>query len=379
VSTPLRAPRIGLYSSWVSNIDGGWTEWILEQHEFVVKPLHDADVRAGHLGDSFDVVILPEASKATILEGHKPGAIPGEFAGGLGDEGIEKLKEFVRAGGTLVTLGNASQLAIEELHLPVRNAVQGLKNEEFFCSGSVLRAEVREPAHPLVAGLAQRPAVFFARNGVFETGRDFRGSVLLGYPKDENPLLSGYLLHSEKMQGKAAALEVVYGSGHVVLTGFRPQWRGQTHGMYRFLFNALFYSGELARRTPAGGERRPGREAEWDRLAEAIRGDLEKVFAHGQKLAAARGAAAADEARRYDELVARFQAAYFAALDELKQGPVAVALPRKIDEYKAQLKAALVDIRAKDFTTVKLTLEELRLQFRLAELEREIGEIVKGR
>jgi len=77
--------------------------------------------------------------------------------------------------------------------------------------------------------------------------------------------------------------------------------------------------------------------------------------------------------------VARFQAAHFAALDELKQGPVAVALPRKIDEYKAQLKAALVDIRGKDFTGVKFTLEELRLQFRLAELEREIGEIIKGR
>ena len=67
------------------------------------------------------------------------------------------------------------------------------------------------------------------------------------------------------------------------------------------------------------------------------------------------------------------------ARDELKQGTVAVALPRKSDEYKAQLTAALADIRGKDFTTVKLTLEELRLQFRLAEVEREIGEIIRGR
>ena len=54
--------------------------------------------------------------------------------------------------------------------------------------------------------------------------------------------MSGYLLHPENdCNGKAAALDVAYGSGHVVLLGFRPQWRGQSHGAYKWMFNALYY------------------------------------------------------------------------------------------------------------------------------------------
>ena len=43
------------------------------------------------------------------------------------------------------------------------------------------------------------------------------------------PLMNGFLLHPEKSRGKAAALDAVYGRGHMILTGLRPQWRDQTH------------------------------------------------------------------------------------------------------------------------------------------------------
>ena len=49
-------------------------------------------------------------------------------------------------------------------------------------------------------------------------------------------------------------LDVKHGRGHVVLIGFRPQWRGQPFGTFKVVFNALFYGGAVsqsAKSTPA--------------------------------------------------------------------------------------------------------------------------------
>ena len=91
----------------------------------------------------------------------------------------------------------------------------------------------------------------FERGPAFETKSGFRGAVLASYPRDRNPLESGYLLHPERIQGKAAAVEVQYGKGRVYLLGFRPQWRGQAHGTYKFFFNAIYESQGLSKPGPA--------------------------------------------------------------------------------------------------------------------------------
>ena len=31
-----------------------------------------------------------------------------------------------------------------------------------------------------------------------------------------------------------------YGKGHVMLLGFKPQWRGQSHAAYKFFMNAFY-------------------------------------------------------------------------------------------------------------------------------------------
>jgi hypothetical protein len=36
--------------------------------------------------------------------------------------------------------------------------------------------------------------------------------------------------------------EVAYGQGRIVLLGFRVQHRGQPHGTFKFLFNAIYRS-----------------------------------------------------------------------------------------------------------------------------------------
>jgi hypothetical protein len=62
-------------------------------------------------------------------------------------------------------------------------------------------------------------------------------------------------LHPERIEGKAAALEVQYGKGRVYLLGFRPQWRGQSHGTYRFFFNAIYESQGLSKSAPVKPEK----------------------------------------------------------------------------------------------------------------------------
>jgi hypothetical protein len=242
-------PRVGLYRAWVPVIDEGWTRWILENYGFAPQTLRNDDVQAGHLNDRFDAIIIPDSSSRVIMEGFATGTIPGEYVGGLGEAGVEALREFTRRGGTLITFNNASLMAIDSLGLPVANVLEGLKSDQFFCSGSLLNVELRDLNHPALWGMPADPIVMFERGPAFEPKSGFQGSVLATYPKDRNPLASGYLLHPERIQGKAAALEVFYGRGRVYLFGFRPQWRGQSHGTYKLIFNAVYDSPSLARPT----------------------------------------------------------------------------------------------------------------------------------
>src|ERR1035437_8613180 len=237
---PVKAARIGLYRSWTANMDEGWTRWILEQYQFPFASLYNADIIAGRLHDKYDVIVLPDAGARQIMEGYRPGTIPQRYAGGIGEEGVDALKDFVTEGGTLVAFNNATMFAVDQFNLPVTNALAGVAGNEFFCSGCLLSIHVEDPKNALNAGLLPDPIVMFERSPAFDTKPEFKGSVLARYPKDRNPLASGYLTGPAKIEGKAAALNVDYGKGHVVLLGFRPQWRGQSQGTYKFFMNAFY-------------------------------------------------------------------------------------------------------------------------------------------
>jgi hypothetical protein len=259
----VKKARVGLYRSWVANIDEGWTRWILENYGFAPVTLRNGDIQAGSLRDHFDAIILPDQKPETIRSGFGPGTVPGMYTGGLGVGGTAALREFVEAGGTLITFNEASLFAIDDLGLPVKNSLAGLKDEEFFCSGCLLRVELPDSGASAVWGLPHDPIVMFERGPAFETKDGFRGRILAAYPKEQSPLMSGYLLHPERIQGKAAAVEVQYGKGRVYLLGFRPQWRGQAHGTYKFFFNAIYESQGLSKpaaapaKTPSGHPESP--------------------------------------------------------------------------------------------------------------------------
>jgi len=243
-------PRLALYRPWTASMDEGWTRWLLEQYGFDVTSLYNADVTAGDLGARFDVIIIADERAGTILRGFQEGTVPPQYAGGIGNDGVRALDAFVRGGGTLVCFNQSALFAIDALHLPVGNAVAGLARDTFFASGSILEVLV-DTAHPVTSGFPDRAGVFVSRSPVFTTLPGFEGTVLMKYRANGSPLLSGYLLGEAHLNGRAAAIDVRLDRGHVVLFGFRPQWRGQPFATFKMIFAAAVFHGEVAAK--AGG------------------------------------------------------------------------------------------------------------------------------
>lgn len=242
----IKPARIGMYRPWGSNMDEGWTRWVLEQYNYGLTSLYNGDVKAGALDQKYDTIILPDMGgrrTASVLKSMKDGlseeTTPAEYAGGIGEEGAEALKSFVSEGGTLVVMNNTSDAIIELFDLPVTNVLKDVKPEVFFCAGALLEIELGE-ASEATAGLSPKPIIMFQGGPAFEVKDGFKGKVLASYAKDASPLRSGVIHGPETIQGKAAALEVEYGKGKILLYGFEPQWRGQTHNTYKFVFNSFY-------------------------------------------------------------------------------------------------------------------------------------------
>ena len=230
--------RIAIFQNWSPSMDEGWTRWVFDQYKIPYTMITAKDIRAGNLGARFDAIILPDQN-ARQIAGGPSGAYPDSLKGGLGNAGAKQLSAFVDGGGTLVALNEASDYAIEALTLPVKNALAGLRPNDFYAPGSIFRVDF-DRSNPLTAGMtAPQSAVWFERSPAFEVTDPTRATVVARYPVHGDPLLSGWLLGGDHVNGKAALVDVKQGKGHVVLFGFRPQYRAQSMSTYPLLWNAL--------------------------------------------------------------------------------------------------------------------------------------------
>jgi zinc carboxypeptidase len=250
----LRAPRVGLYKPWAASMDEGWTRWVLEQYGFDPKTLDNRTVRAGKLAEKFDAIVLPSIPRETIASG-KPhreegdmryfADLPPDYTGGLEKEGAKALKDFIESGGTLVAFASACDYVAEEFNVPVRNALARVKSDDFSSPGSLLRVRVT-PDHPVTYGLPGELAVFLDSPVALATqlpGMEMERWVLAAYPEaPRDILMSGWIHGEDRLARRAAAVAMTYGKGKIVLLGFRPQNRAQTHVTFPFVFNALYWS-----------------------------------------------------------------------------------------------------------------------------------------
>jgi hypothetical protein len=282
--------------------------WLFERDGFDHSLVSAADFK-GELKAKHDVFVLPSGTtRARIVNGldakrHGP---EWSWAFGVGEEGWGKLREFVKAGGTIVAIGEAVETVRELFDLPIEKALPEAQRRRqasaegapgggsaadlrgafqsparlmavlrdrvaepeslFYCPGSLLANEF-DGEHPVAYGMPARWPVFFETDQAYRLSPGFvvRGEAVSRYPKQGRILESGWLLGEEYLRNQANAMSFKVGKGSVVALATEVDYRTQPRATFKLLFNGIFQgtaapvtAAELGRLSaggqPAGGQ-----------------------------------------------------------------------------------------------------------------------------
>jgi hypothetical protein len=297
--------RIGLWKV-PNNMPAGWMMWLFEQYGFNHRTVSSADF-GGDLSALYDVIVWPAGTgRQDIVTGLSPEKYDEswKWAYGVGEDGWNKLADWVRNGGTLVALGDAVETARELLNLPISGILPDIRREMyrrymggaqreneptipvsqaeamlkeafqspaqlaetleekvidptsvFFCPGSLLKQEY-DTNHPVAYGMPDKWPIFFRYDQVYRRrpGFDIHTEVVSRYPDDEDMVASGWLLGGDLLRDQANIMSMRVGRGTVVILPSQVDFRTQTRATFKLLFNAIYQgpatklrAGELSR------------------------------------------------------------------------------------------------------------------------------------
>jgi hypothetical protein len=318
---PLEAPRVAVMHNWQSTQNDGWFRISLDELRIPYTYIADTKLReTPNLRQQFDVIILPAqgGELASMLRGipmrgnpmpwKNTDEMPNLFSpgldtshdirGGLGYSGLTNLERFVSQGGLLIAVGGATTLPIDG---GMTEMVSLARPQHLLCPGSVLLADVEDPASPVAYGYDSKLYVYYRQGPLLRVGTGFgvaqeeaagrasgRGStndpdviqgraymapekppkrspreqelyipdeireelgpsilpanrfprVILRFAEAKDLLYSGELDGASELAQKPAVIDVPHGQGHVVLFATNPMWRNETSGSFLLLLNA---------------------------------------------------------------------------------------------------------------------------------------------
>jgi hypothetical protein len=287
-----KVPRLGLWVPWADTDSIGWVRYTLDQRKIPYVYVRDEDIRAGNLQKKIDVLLyghvdlelaeqiqgIPKAwgpmpyKKTLQTPSHGTPAESDDITGGIGWQGLAQIQQFIERGGLMVTLGNASMLAIEG------GIVRGVRRD----SGGVprssqgggaaaaaasqeavtrtpgvhVRVSFVRPEHPIAYGYSPRTYVFRQNFALYSVPRrwlrmaycttcldgpfDPSGVVLQWGDRDGAPfVVSGQAWGEDNLIGRPAIFDMPVGRGHVVAFNFNPLYRDSNRGDQRMLWNVL--------------------------------------------------------------------------------------------------------------------------------------------
>ncbi|MBS1714583.1 MAG: peptidase [Armatimonadetes bacterium] len=243
-TSPYKRKRIGLWDTYGGSMDSGWLRYTLEKFRFDFRLLFAPEINGGSLSAKFDTVVFPSGAVPSTVRTATANpllddpTVPQEWKnliGTMSQQGLDALKSFARDGGTIVAMGSSALPLAKHLGLPVENALEGVRDADFFVPGSVLRIRL-DPASPLCKGLPEQLDVMFDESPAFrlkgDTGR-------AAWFDTETPLRSGWAWGQKKLKDADAVIDLPIGKGRVVLIGPEVNFRAQSDGAYKILFNAL--------------------------------------------------------------------------------------------------------------------------------------------
>ena len=256
--------RIALWDTYGGSMDSGWIRFIMEQYHFDATVIYPPDIDAGNLKDKYDVIVFVDGSIPALnlnpsvtggrgFGGVSPESVPEEYRARIGrmsqDKSIPQLKKFLEAGGEIVTIGSATNLAAH-LNLPVRNAIvemvagveKRLPAEKYYIPGSVLSVSL-DKTQTANWGMDSNTDVYFDNSPVFKLSADAvsSGKVKpLAWFSTATPLRSGWAWGQSYLQDGVAAFEANYGKGKLFAFGPEITFRAQTHGTFKWMFNQLY-------------------------------------------------------------------------------------------------------------------------------------------
>ena len=261
--------KIALWDTYGGSMPSGWVRWLMEQYHFPMKVIYPSDIDAGDLRKKYDVIVF--VTRAIPAVGGKEEDIfsamerepkeettPAEYRPRLGKitaaKSVPQLKNFLEAGGTVVTIGSSTNLAYH-LGLPVKNALtemtasgteRPLPGEKYYIPGSVLRVSLDSTQHA-TWGLGNQTDVYFDASPVFKLAPEAlaKGSITpLAWFDTAKPLRSGWAWGQSYLQDGVAAFMAPVGSGKFYAFGPEITFRAQSQGTFKFLFNQLYNTGK---------------------------------------------------------------------------------------------------------------------------------------
>ncbi|EZH73154.1 zinc carboxypeptidase [Aquimarina atlantica] len=236
----LSLPRIGLFTgSGITPYDAGEIWHLMDQRYDI--PITKLETR------NFNRITL---SKYTHI------VLPNSWRQSFDKEKAEKLKTWVRNGGTLIGYRNAAQFFKNNEFMKIEFATpkNDAKNISFeqkqdfsgaqVIGGAIFEAEI-DRSHPINFGYKNNKISLFRNTKLFIKPDKQSYNNPIRYTK--KPLLSGYISKKnlDSLSGTVPFKHNDFGKGNIILftdnTNFRAFW----YGTNKLLMNAIFFSDEM--------------------------------------------------------------------------------------------------------------------------------------
>ncbi|MFI7032096.1 M14 family zinc carboxypeptidase [Microbispora rosea] len=236
----LRTPDAGLFAgTGVSTTSGSYGEarYVLgDRWGLDLKPVTTADVNGNTPAFTERTVLLvPDGSSSN---------------GGLTEQGLANLRQWVAAGGTYVGLRNEGTRVARAAGLT--STTEKAKPTGYQVIGSHFRVDV-EQGSPVALG---RPAEDFQfNNGDPILNPSQTGVNVLTYPTDDTFWSNGYTVGAEALKGTASLVDEPTGAGHAVLFAYNPLFRAYNENGIHLLANALLYPAGASQASPQAKQR----------------------------------------------------------------------------------------------------------------------------